>query len=858
MQWNGLLDEIRLWNVARTQAEIRSTMYSKLAGSEPGLVGYWNFDEGTGQVARDLSPSATHGQLGTSSSADSADPTWVLVSRPYPCPFPFTVDVDGDFSDEAWQVAPRYAHTNKLSAHALRDGRIEKDPSGDEDSSFKFAAVADQEYLYVAVWIRDDRLIYGEAPGCDVWSDDSLEIFMDADGSGGSFYDPGDAQITIPLVNLGRDPANPAICGIQHPTEGVQAAVVHTSDGWAVEAAIALRIPGKWNIAPADGSRIGFNISVNDDDDGGLEDTILTWSAEDFGQAWQRPGVFERLAFSVFSPPGVKLVPQQYATIQSAIDAANDGETVLVSPGTYYENINFDRKAIVVRSIDPEEPPVVQSTVIDGSRATNADSGSAIIFESGEGRGTVLSGFTVVNGRGSRRQDQYVDQPCGGGIYCRASSPTISNCVIRNNSTGAGGGVACIKGASPKLDHCLFYDNAGWGDIYCFDGSPEVVNCSLPAIGMQWQSRPRLVNSIVFPGYIMFGFFLGGPHPGAVLADYCLFSESVGNRERVQGIGNIFGDPLYASIDERDFHLKSTGGRWDRKANGGEGGWARDNFHSPCIDTGSPNSDWSLEPEPNGGRINMGAHGGTRFASKSAVVNSLSIVTEVSGSEEIDVLLSTGDPVAAFSFGLRLTGTCGPSWIENIMPGPDLPKIPDFWEVRQYENGAGATVACLLTLQGTGPLIEPGMGKRIATVSICGDSSASADCNLCFTGDLGDPPVLITLTKEGGETIIPETSCAPVMDGMTACFRRGDANGDGRRDISDPVFVLSYLFAGQPAPCLDALDSNDDGALDIGDPIYQLAYLFTQGAEPAAPGPITCGSDPTGDGLGCERYEGCR
>ena len=58
--WPGMLDEIRIWNRARTHQEIRSTMNAPLTGVEPGLAGYWNFDDGT---VRDLSPNKNHGAL---------------------------------------------------------------------------------------------------------------------------------------------------------------------------------------------------------------------------------------------------------------------------------------------------------------------------------------------------------------------------------------------------------------------------------------------------------------------------------------------------------------------------------------------------------------------------------------------------------------------------------------------------------------------------------------------------------------------------------------------------------------------------------------------------------------------------
>ncbi len=79
---DGLIDEVRIWNFARTQAEIQSTMNMDLKGTEPGLIGYWRFDEGSGQVASDSSGNGNHGQLGSTANVDMNDPTWVVSDAP--------------------------------------------------------------------------------------------------------------------------------------------------------------------------------------------------------------------------------------------------------------------------------------------------------------------------------------------------------------------------------------------------------------------------------------------------------------------------------------------------------------------------------------------------------------------------------------------------------------------------------------------------------------------------------------------------------------------------------------------------------------------------------------------------------
>ncbi|MEL6821894.1 MAG: LamG-like jellyroll fold domain-containing protein [Calditrichota bacterium] len=80
--FNGMIDEVRLWNVARTEAQIQQTIIGQLdstyyATADSGLVGYWRMDDGTGQIAADLSVNGNNGILGSSISGDMNDPTWV-------------------------------------------------------------------------------------------------------------------------------------------------------------------------------------------------------------------------------------------------------------------------------------------------------------------------------------------------------------------------------------------------------------------------------------------------------------------------------------------------------------------------------------------------------------------------------------------------------------------------------------------------------------------------------------------------------------------------------------------------------------------------------------------------------------
>lgn len=166
-------------------------------------------------------------------------------------------------------------------------------------------------------------------------------------------------------------------------------------------------------------------------------------------------------------------VPSEYPTIQAAIDLAAEGATVVVEPNTYTgtgnRDIDFRGKAITVRSIEPNDPNVVAATIIDCD-ANASDTHRGFVFLNGEGRNSIVDGFTITRG--------YVGR--GGGIYCLDSSPTITNCTIINNTAGVdGGGIFCENG-DPTLVNCTFSNNSAEGDgggMCILMGCREISNC---------------------------------------------------------------------------------------------------------------------------------------------------------------------------------------------------------------------------------------------------------------------------------------------------------------------------------------------------------------------------------------------
>jgi hypothetical protein len=80
--FNGLIDEVTIYNRALSSEEIWANMHRRPSGDEPGLVGYWDFDEGLGQIVYDLSDHGNNGQLGSTPDVDVSDPAWIESDAP--------------------------------------------------------------------------------------------------------------------------------------------------------------------------------------------------------------------------------------------------------------------------------------------------------------------------------------------------------------------------------------------------------------------------------------------------------------------------------------------------------------------------------------------------------------------------------------------------------------------------------------------------------------------------------------------------------------------------------------------------------------------------------------------------------
>jgi len=223
-----------------------------------------------------------------------------------------------------------------------------------------------------------------------------------------------------------------------------------------------------------------------------------------------------------------------FATIQAGVVAALDGDTVMVWPGVYREEVVLNNKAITLQSAD-------DAAVVTTSSAY------AFSFYYAESSNCVLRNFVITG----------CDDSDGGAIFLENASPMLTNLTITNNVYG----IRATEGADPDIVNCILWNNQN-GDLY---------HC---------RARYSCVQQ-----------------DGVVTGDN----------------GNIdTDDPLFADPDNGDYHLMSRFGRYSPIANA----WPTDSVTSPCIDAGNP-GDPGCEQMPHGGRMNIGAYGGTPFASLS-------------------------------------------------------------------------------------------------------------------------------------------------------------------------------------------------------------------------------------------------
>ena len=170
-------------------------------------------------------------------------------------------------------------------------------------------------------------------------------------------------------------------------------------------------------------------------------------------------------------------VPGDQPTIQAGINAASDGDTVLIADDTYYENIRFMGKAITVAShfIMDGDTNHINNTIIDGSQPTYPDSAACVMFVHGEDTTSILSGFTLTGGSGVFTKGFNVRS--GGGVFAWEAGAKIKHNKIMYNQvesdSGGGAGLEFLGGDNywAVIDNNLISHNTSISDGYSAFGA---------------------------------------------------------------------------------------------------------------------------------------------------------------------------------------------------------------------------------------------------------------------------------------------------------------------------------------------------------------------------------------------------
>jgi len=258
--------------------------------------------------------------------------------------------------------------------------------------------------------------------------------------------------------------------------------------------------------------------------------------------------------------PGTGTFGDPFRKIQDGINSSLAGDTVLIKPGIYSGPGNFDLdpqgKSIIIRSIEPNNPEIIAKTIIDANQQ-----GRGFNIHNGEDANCIISGLSIEDACATDGQN-------GAGIYCYNNSPTILNCVIKNNHAvdGSGGGI-CFDYGSATIINCTITGNIAdyyGGGISCRFSSPMIIGCTIRGNiaysrggGIDsGASEPNILNCVIIENNASVGSGINCYYPGVANVVNCTIAanlaESIGGAVycQYQGSANITNSIIWANIQQ--------------------------------------------------------------------------------------------------------------------------------------------------------------------------------------------------------------------------------------------------------------------------------------------------------------------
>lgn len=571
-------------------------------------------------------------------------------------------------------------------------------------------------------------------------------------------------------------------------------------------------------------------------------------------------------------------VPADQPTIQAALNIGLDGDTVLVAPGTYYENLNFVGRDVVLASefIRTGDTNYISQTIIDGSHLTQGDAlGSVIRIMSNESLDAQVIGFTITGGKGMFSQGAYgTFGRRGGGILVEGGSATISHNVIMGNN--------CIA-SFPK--------GAG---IATGSGDAEISN--------------NVIKNNILSG-------VNYERGGGVVAydmDYLLISDNIIQDNQSSGVWLLTVED--GTIERNLIADNETDGIWMQAApmirdneilrNGGDGIHA--NYSHPSIvgnviagnSRGIVSRASHMEIVNNTIVNNCGLGTGGGIYKFWHNVTTLNLTNNILwgncdsgyGSqiylEEGAILNASFNDIQGGEADIQLGAVCTVNWLDgNIDADPQFASLdfsllsnspcinaghPDeeYNDPDGSRNDIGAIPFVILSTNVQPDTLYAYQSNSITPDSLAiylgnlinGMSVTDIDLTSLFVNDSLAPTSWLVLDAFPGYTSEVLVMYVPlrafilsygiVWDESYQSYRiagqytdatgfvyygafslfghvSGDVNNDGQVDISDLVFFVDYCFnGGTPPPFLEAADLDHNGTVDIGDLVELVGRLF--------------------------------
>lgn len=501
-----------------------------------------------------------------------------------------------------------------------------------------------------------------------------------------------------------------------------------------------------------------------------------------------------------------------FATIQDGIDAATNGDTVIVAPGTYVENVRFNGKNLILRSTDPLDAAAVGNTVIDGNQA-----GSVVTFSGTEHETCVLSGFTIRNGTGLHDSGVKGSTSVGLGDAPRTHA-TIRNNVITGNSTWwHGGGITWCGGTIENntiiANSAISQYSGGGGIAWCNGTIQDNVIVGNSATGQySWGGGLAWCDAVIRNNVIAGNTanYLGGGLWGCGGAIHN--NTIVGNAAGAGGglsscmssVMNciIWGNtaPSAAQLHDSVAPIHSCMQGW---TGGGEGNisedpkfvdldggddapltYADNDYHlapdSPCIDAGNPDpSGLSAEDYDGNPRLVDGDCDGAEVVDMGAYeyqsVCNNPPVADAGRDQEVECTDPTGTSVVMDGSGSY---------------DPDGDEIEFLWTW----SGSQA--------DGVSPEIRLPLGMTTVTLVVtdCHDEHSAPDNMNVLIADTTPPQVTITSPEEG-RTYINTQGSVPVTYSVS--------------DVGDPSPLVEVFLDGDPIAGVIELGSLSFGTHEL-------------------------------------------